>query len=619
MASAKLSTKSVGSIVKLKVNGTLRDFIVVHQGKPSSSYDASCDGTWLLMKDIYETRQWHSSNVNDYANSTIHSYLNSTFLNLFDANIRAQIKQVKIPYRPGSGTSTSINSGANGLSCKIFLLSNIEMGGDPSWSYFPQDGAKLSYFILGTGTDANNKRIAYLNGSATNWWSRSPYTYSATLAWYCYSDGDCGDVSGCSDTYGIRPALVLPSDLLVSDDGSVSTNTAPSTPGSINLPSTIKGGEAINITWGASTDAEGNLDGYILERSVDGGSTWAQVYQGSATSTTNTVPFGSPSVTYRVRAYDTQGLYSAYRTSSRATVINNSAPGAPASITVPNEVNGGSSVTLTWGAATDPDGNLSGYALERQVDGGAWAEVWRGNALSYTDTVTKGWASVAYRVRAYDAYTTYSGYVTSPTRTVNNNTPPAISCDKASGTDLGTKTGGFSVGYSVDDADGDAVSVTESTDGTAKRTFAATLGADNSFQVTGEYFMKLLNGRHTMKIAATDGKATTEHALTFTKSVTEASVTLEKPMEADAQIEICVLSVIGSIPADAHFTVEVTNNGNDEAPVWEDCTTQVKTGANYVFENKTAANGFAFNFRVTAKRGESGTGGYIVSIQGGFQ
>ena len=142
MASAKLSTKSVGSIVKLKVNGTLRDFIVVHQGKPSSIYDASCDGTWLLMKDIYETRQWHSSNVNDYANSTIHSYLNSTFLNLFDANIRAQIKQVKIPYRPGSGTSTSINSGANGLSCKIFLLSNIEMGGDPSWSYFPQDGAK---------------------------------------------------------------------------------------------------------------------------------------------------------------------------------------------------------------------------------------------------------------------------------------------------------------------------------------------------------------------------------------------------------------------------------------------------------------------------------------------
>ena len=84
MASVALSNKTIGSIVKLKVNGTLRDFIVVHQGKPSAIYDASCDGTWLLMKDCYEARQWHSSNVNDYASSTIHSYLNSTFLNLID-------------------------------------------------------------------------------------------------------------------------------------------------------------------------------------------------------------------------------------------------------------------------------------------------------------------------------------------------------------------------------------------------------------------------------------------------------------------------------------------------------------------------------------------------------
>ena len=125
MATAALSTKSVGSIVKIKISGTLRDFIVVHQGKPSNIYDESCNGTWLLMKDIYENRQWHSSNVNDYASSTIHSYLNSTFLNLIDANIRNQIKQAKIPYRPGSGTSMTVNSGANGLSAKVFLLSDI--------------------------------------------------------------------------------------------------------------------------------------------------------------------------------------------------------------------------------------------------------------------------------------------------------------------------------------------------------------------------------------------------------------------------------------------------------------------------------------------------------------
>ena len=52
MANVKLSTKAVGSIVKIKVNGTAKDFIIVHQGLPSSAYDASCNGVWVVMKDI---------------------------------------------------------------------------------------------------------------------------------------------------------------------------------------------------------------------------------------------------------------------------------------------------------------------------------------------------------------------------------------------------------------------------------------------------------------------------------------------------------------------------------------------------------------------------------------
>ena len=619
MASVALSSKAVGSIVKIKVNGTLRDFIVVQQGKPSSIYDESCNGTWLLMKDLYESRQWHSSNVNDYANSTIHSYLNSTFLNLIDANIRAQIRQAKIPYRPGSGTSMNVNSGANGLSAKIFLLSNIEVGGNPSWGYLPSDGAKLAYFEFDNNTSANNKRIAYLNGSAAYWWLRSPRANGSYYAWFVYSLGDSNGAVGCSNTYGIRPALILPSTLLVSDDGSVNTNTAPTTPASIDVPGTIQGGSTITISWGASTDKESNLEGYILERSTDGGNSWSQIYQGNSLSTTNTVPFGTGSVMYRVKAYDSDGLSSGYKTSGQVTVKNNVAPTSPNGITVPNTVMGGSTLTVTWGAASDQDGNLAGYSLERQVDGGSWSVIYTGNTLSHTDTITKGWATVAYRVRAYDSDNAYSGYVTSQERTVNNNTAPAIVCASPSGSDLGTKDAGFMVSYSVSDVDGDTVTVTEAIDGVTKRTFTATLDGSNSFNVTGEYFMKLLNGDHTLTITADDGKASTVHSLTFTKEVTGASVTLEEPMEADDQITICVLSVAGFIPSDAEYKVEVTNNANDDTPVWEDCTTEVKAGANYVFENKTAANGFAFNFRVTAERGESGIGGYITSVQGGFQ
>lgn len=58
MANVRLGAKAVGSTVKIKVNGTVKDFIIVHQGIPDAGiYDASCNGTWLMMKDIYENRQ----------------------------------------------------------------------------------------------------------------------------------------------------------------------------------------------------------------------------------------------------------------------------------------------------------------------------------------------------------------------------------------------------------------------------------------------------------------------------------------------------------------------------------------------------------------------------------
>lgn len=618
MAYVTLSSKAIGSTIKLKVNGSAKDFIVVHQGKPSSVYDDSCNGTWLLMKDIYENRQWHSSNTNDYANSTIHSYLNSTFLNLFESNIKKAIKQVKLPYRKGSGTSTTVTSGSNGLPAKIFLLSATETSFNFS-SYMPSgEGAELAYFKGCADNSADSKRVAYLNGSATRWWLRSPYCGGFDYALCVNSNGDWSNYS-CSRSCGIRPALILPSTLLVSDDGTVSTNTAPSTPGSISVPSSIMGGTNISISWAKSSDAESNLAGYKVERSTNGGSSWSQIYQGTATSTTNNVAFGTTSVMYRVKAYDTEGLESGWRTSSQVTVVNNNAPSAPPSIAVPNDVKGGSTLVISWTAASDSDGNLSGYILERSTDGGSsYTQVYKGNALTYTDTITKGWSTVMYRVKAYDSYNAQSGYTTSTKRTVDNNTTPTITTSSAA--NLGTKSSGFTISYSVDDKDaGDTLTVTEKLDGTTKRTYTATRKTTNSFAVTGEYFQKITNGSHTMTVTVTDGKATVTKTFTFTKAVTAASITLAKPMEADAQITLCAITVGGLIPADAVFKVEVTNNGKDSSPVWEDATTEARNGRNHLFTNQTAANGFAFNFRVTAERGASGESGYIASIQGGFQ
>lgn len=60
---------------------------------------------------------------------------------------------------------------------------------------------------------------------------------------------------------------------------------------------------------------------------------------------------------YRVKAYDNGGLQSAYRTSQQVMVINNNAPSAPSSLVVPSMVSGGEQLTVSWGAASDSDGN----------------------------------------------------------------------------------------------------------------------------------------------------------------------------------------------------------------------------------------------------------------------
>lgn len=602
MATTTLGNKATGSIIKLKENGTLVDFYVA-----CHNYEQSLNGagrTLVVRKDCYDTRAWHSSNVNAWASCSMRSWLNSTYKALLDADIQEAMGTTTYRYTPGNG-SWSVGTRSDA----VFLLSATELGKSESW--FNVEGSALPI--------ASTLQVAYRNGSATTQWTRSPNTNNTYYAIFLFSDGGVV-VNSCTRTHGSRPAFTLPSSLYVSDDGSVFQNTAPSTPASISVPQSINGGTSITVSWAASTDAEDNLEGYIVERQTDGGS-WSQIYQGSATSTSNTVAFGTESVAYRVKAYDSAGLESGWRTSSTVTVTNNRAPGAPGSITVPAVVRGGSNLAISWTQASDSDGNLSGYELERQVDGGSWTQIYKGSGLAYTDTITSGWNTVAYRVRAYDTYNSTSSYVTSETRTVDNNNLPTITSSTASGSDLGTKTEGFDLTYSVDDADGDTVTVKEYLDDVLKRTYTATLEQSNTVQcVTAANWQKVLNGQHTIKVVANDGKAdSTPYTVTFTKAVYEASITLAEPLDADDTITVMVLNILGSIPADADLEVLVTNNANDTEPVWEDATQDVKNGNNHVFTNQTATNGFAFNFKVTVSRGSSNTGGYISNIGGAFQ
>ena len=301
------------------------------------------------------------------------------------------------------------------------------------------------------------------------------------------------------------------------------------------------------------------------------------------------------------------------------TIIWNRAPSAPSTITVPETVRGGSTLEISWGTSTDADGNLSGYILERQNNGGSWAQVYKGINRNYTDNITFGWTSVAYRVRAYDSAGAESANTTSQTRTVVNNTPPTIS---GSDSDLGAKTGAFSQTYTVTDVDsGQTITVVEKIDGVQKRSYTATSGQEYTFNVTADEWVKLSNGSHTLTITATDnygGAATRTY--TFSKNETEIEITLATPLPADAMITKAIMSVTRQIPAGAEFTVEVCNNGNDDSPTWEDVTQAVNSGSKFFLSNETkTAESWGFNFRIKVKRNGASGDCFISSVGGNFE
>ncbi|WP_294514126.1 DUF6273 domain-containing protein, partial [uncultured Intestinimonas sp.] len=96
------------------------------------------------------------------------------------------------------------------------------------------------------------------------------------------------------------------------------------------------------------------------------------------------------------------------------TVLPNQAPAPPASLTVPPFAEAGAALTLSWAAAADPDGDVTGYLVQRQTGvAGTWTQVYNGPALTCADTLPAGGSTVRYRVRAYDAMGLTSDFTTS--------------------------------------------------------------------------------------------------------------------------------------------------------------------------------------------------------------
>lgn len=195
-----------------------------------------------------------------------------------------------------------------------------------------------------------------------------------------------------------------------------------------------------------------------------------------------------------------------------------------------------------------------------------------------------------------------------------NSAPTISGQDKA----LGLKNGSFAENYTVSDVEGDNVVVTEFVDDVQIRSYQATLGQQETIELTREKWLSLTNGQHQLRIEAVDGNfATSVRVFSFSKKETVIKFELAAPEETDAAATKVLVTPTWKIEG-AVAKVEACNNGFDAVPTWEDITAMVQINRVYNFTNKTkTASKWGVNIRFTITKNEGFEGEVSISGFGG--
>lgn len=153
----KFNELNIGEKIVLEVNNLPCEFIVLQQGKPSSLYDDSCNGTWLLMNDCIIEQTIGGSATGYFNNRIANAVLQDEILPLLGENLQNIIQTVKIP-----GISVSGVGSVQNFETKLFFLSLSEISYQQPAAYW-QEGSVLSYFNIENDSERKARLISYFH------------------------------------------------------------------------------------------------------------------------------------------------------------------------------------------------------------------------------------------------------------------------------------------------------------------------------------------------------------------------------------------------------------------------------------------------------------------------
>ena len=182
----------VGDSKTVNIGGTNYEVQIIgfnHDDKVSGGKAAY---SFQLVDCLNQTQQMNTSNTNTggWNGSAMRGRM-STYKSQLPASLRNVIKTVK----KKSGTGGGSSSGTQQTNDDLFLLSEIEIFGTTTYSV-AGEGTQYEWYKAG------NSRIKKVNGSASNWWERSPFSGNSDFFCDVISSGNAS-FNYASYSYGV--------------------------------------------------------------------------------------------------------------------------------------------------------------------------------------------------------------------------------------------------------------------------------------------------------------------------------------------------------------------------------------------------------------------------------